>query len=431
MKHPKEMYYLAASEMCQRFAFWGIGNLLVLFLVNYYKFTAVDADQIYGIFSGVAFVLPLFGGIVADRMGYKIPVLFGCYSTSVGCFLISTGVKVLLPFGLALIAIGAGSYTPGIYATLGALYHHNPKFRQGGFSIYYSIVNFGVFTAMIVLGLIEQAHHWRIAFFIAAIVQLFGIFPYLKVANDPKVQKMIAADTHKIRAKKGKVPKLTANEKKSISVILILSLLSIFFWMAYNQGSASMMLFAEKYVDRTAFGFTIPSPWFLSIDNLCLILFALPLALLYRFLHKKKMDPPAAVKTAYGFIFIGICFLIMMRGASTLTAGTLESPWYITSAFAFMALGEMFLAPIGLSLITEISPKRHVAVLVGFWYVCSGLAFYIGGALAGLMETLSPAQFFEIFVFSSFITGIAILIVGKETELFKYKKQLKKRSLRK
>lgn len=157
-KHPKEMYLLAVSEMCQRFAFWGIANLLVLYLVEHHHFADAKADTLFGLFTGIAFVLPVLGGWIADRTSYRLAVIWGSILNAIGCFLMATGSVSFLYVALFFAAAGGCIFTPGIYTILGHVYHDKQNLREGGFSIYYCSVNVGIFLAMIVLGWIGQTN---------------------------------------------------------------------------------------------------------------------------------------------------------------------------------------------------------------------------------------------------------------------------------
>lgn len=411
---PKAMYFLALTEMCQRFAFWGIGNLLVLFLVKYQKFSESGADHLFGIFTGIAFVLPVLGGYVADRMNYRFPVIWGMLFTAVGCFLIATGSVVLLFVALAFLAVGGAIFTPSIYALLGSLYHNNHSLRDSGFTIYYSSVNLGVFLAMIFLGLIGT-HSWPIAFIVAGVVQLVGLWPFRAAIKNLDASKV--SPMH-FRTDGKKKIKMHPHEKNRIWVICILSFFSILFWMAYNQGGSSMNLFALRFTDRQVDGFQMPASWLLSTESLYLVIFAFPLAKLYTYLSRRKLDPTPPMKSALSLFAMGICFLIVTIGASQIPSGAFSatiSPAYLFVAYGFMALGEMLIAPIGLSLITHLSPHRFTAMLVGVWYLCVGVAFYLGGVLAPLMSKLTSMNtFFGMFVGISVISGIILLLLVKK-----------------
>jgi POT family proton-dependent oligopeptide transporter len=407
---PKEMYLLALTEMTQRFAFWGIANLLVIYLVQYQKFSDVVADQLFGIFTGAAFALPVIGGYIADRLNYRLPVIWGMWSTAIGCFLIATGEPFLLYISLFLVAMGAAIFTPSIYTLLGSLYRHHHHMREGGFSIYYSTVNIGTFIALLLIGSLGQAKLWSVAFVIAGLVQLTGLYFFSKAIKNPDL--LLISKTKK-GDKETKEAPLHKREQDRILFIGILSLVSIFFWMAYNQGGSSLNLFALRYTDRHLMGFEIPPSWLLSSETLYLILFAVPLAALYTFLSKRGLNPSPAYKSALSLICMAVCFVIMSIAARMIPSGAESawvSPFYLIGAYAMMALGEMLIAPIGLSLITHLSPHRFTALLVGCWYLCIGIAFYLGGAIAPLMSHLkSLSSFFDIFVVLCGAAGIAVL----------------------
>ena len=201
-------------------------------------------------------------------------------------------------------------------------------------------------------------------------------------------------------------------------MISILSFLSILFWMAYNQGWSSMSLFALRFTDRTLGNFTIPTSWFLSLEPLYLVILAFPLAHLYKWLAKRKKDPSPPAKTAWSLVMMGLCFALMMWGSLSIPAHQESghiNPLYLVSAYAFMALGEMLLAPIGLALVTHLSPHRYTAFLVGTWYVCLGIANYAGGLLASLLSSMREvSNFFDIFVLSSLIPALILFFFIKK-----------------
>ena len=208
------------------------------------------------------------------------------------------------------------------------------------------------------------------------------------------------------------------HEKRRIYVIIALCFFSILFWMAYNQGGSSMNLFALRYTDRQLGSFEMPPAWLLSSESLYLILFAFPLAKIYMALAKRKIDPTPPMKSAMSLFAIGCCFLIMAIGSTQIPAGSISaaiSPGYLFSAYALMALGEMLIAPIGLSLITHLSPRRFTAMLVGTWYLCIGVAFYLGGMIAPWMSQMKDINgFFSIFVVLSFLFGVMLLTLVKK-----------------
>jgi len=420
-KHPKEMYLLALTEMCQRFAYWGIGYLLVLFLVKYFSYSTVKATQLFGAYTGIAFILPILGGYVADKWNYRSPILLGSILTACGCFLLASLQENMIIPSLILIGFGGGLFTPSIYALLGTIYTHKQQIREGGFSIYYASVNVGVFAAMIILGYLQTVH-WRLVFIISGCVQLLALIPYFKTISRlhyPEVpcHSSVAkkTDSHKCLLKK--------YERERICVIVIMTCVSILFWMAYNQAGSSMTLFALKFTDRHIAGFEVPTPWFISSQTLFLILLAPPLARLYFFLKKFRPIATPPMKTALSLFCTGLCFLIMQRAAVHIPFGATSAhitPWYLICSFALMALAELFLAPIGLSLITHLSPHRYRGLLTGIWFTCIGIGFYLGGYLAGFMASMPLSTFFDIFVITSFASSFLLFLFGKKLETMRH-----------
>lgn len=424
-KQPKEMYLLSLIEMSQRFAFWSIGSLLVIYLVKAYKMSDASATHLYGLFTGVAFILPLAGGYIADRFSYRWSVIIGSASTALGCFLMAAGTLHLVYAALFFTAIGASIFTPSIYAILGSLYKDRHHLREGGFSIYYSSVNVGVFLAVFIIGSLGHLNAWGLAFSIAGIVQLAGLGLFLKIHKSPEFANLHVKTASQIPKSKAVLNK---KEKSRIAVIIALSLTSILFWIAYNQAYSSMSLFALRYTDREVFGSDMPVSWLLSLESLYLILLAFPLAWLYTWLRKQKLDPSPPMKTVFGLIAMGLCFALMMVGSRHIPSGAVTSavsPLYLVGSFALMAIAEMLLAPIGLALVTHLSPHRFTALLVGVWYICIGIAFYIGGLLAGMMSSMEEmSDFFGIFVLLTLIPAFILLLVAKRLNKMRHAESL-------
>lgn len=202
-----------------------------------------------------------------------------------------------------------------------------------------------------------------------------------------------------------------------------MSLASIVFWMAYNQAGSSMTLFALKFTNRHVAGFEVPTPWFISSQTFFLILFAFPLARFYIFLKQLKSLVSPPMKTAFSLFFTGLCFLVMYRAAMLIPVAATTasiSPWYLIYAFALMALAELFLAPIGLSLVTNLSPHRYKGLLTGIWFTCIGLGFYLGGYVAGWMDLLDLSIFFKIFIITSFVPACLLVLFSKKLDKMRH-----------
>lgn len=412
--HPKELYILAFAELCERFTFWGIGNQLVLFLVQAHQFSTIHATQVYALFVGFAAALPLLGGLIADRTNYHHPMIIGALLNAVSCFLIALQIDWLLYVALGLVALGYGLFTPSILTILGHTYHDRPHLREAGFSIYYASINIGVFLAMMSLGYIAQYFSWRYSFILAGIVQIVGLLPIFWYFS--KHTGHLKHHPKALQQEKKHVP-LNTLQKNRIKVILVLTFFTLLFWIPYTQGTSSMAIFALKYVDRVWDYFTLPPQWIIASESFFLLLLAPFLSKLYPYLQKKGTNPSTSTKSALSLFSVGLCFAVMMFASLQIPDGVkhaLISPWYMIGAYFLMAVGEMLIAPIGLSMVAELSPKRYTARLVGFWYVFVGLSFYIGGATGGLIAVMqSLFEFFSIYFYIPMVGGIALLILSK------------------
>lgn len=414
--HPKELWILALTELCERFAFWGVGNLLVLFLIEHYQFANEKATHIYGIFTGFAAFLPLIGGWVADRWNYQSPLFLGALVNAAGCFLIATGIEHFLYLALVIIACGYGIFTPSILTVLGYTYRNKPELREAGFSIYYASINIGVFLALASLGIIAKTINWQTSFVVAGFVQVAGLIPlaYYLIHHKETYRslKTMQKEGHQTRHK------LSSVEVNRLIVIAIFCLVSILFWIAYNQAFSSMTIFAHDFMNKKIGGVSIPESVFQSSESFFLILLAPVLAFLYAKLQKKHKDPSPATKTAFSLLFIALCFFVMMMASLAIPASakTANVSWgFLVGSYFLMAIGEMLLAPIGLSMVSNLAPARYTALAVGSWYVCVGIAFYIGGLLAGLMEKMgSLFNFFSIFVIITIIPAAIMFWIAKK-----------------
>jgi len=412
-KHPKELWILSLTELCERFAFWGVGSLLVLYLIEDYQFSNEKATHIYGMFSGIAAFLPFIGGWMADRWNYQSPLFLGALANAAGCFLIATGIEHILYIALAIMACGFGVFTPSIVTVLGYAYRNKPDLREAGFSIYYASINVGVFLALASLGTIAKVISWNVSFIIAGFVQLAGLIPltiYLvKHKETYRGLKSMQKEAH---------PRHSSTATDRLIVIGVFCLISILFWISYNQAFSSMAVFAHDFMHKQIGGIAIPEGVFLSSESFFLILLAPTLAMLYAKLQQIHKDPSPAKKTALSLLFIAASFSLMMIGSADIPAEatTADVSWtYLIGAYFLMAIGEMLLAPIGLSMISRLAPPRYTALAVGAWYVCVGIAFYNGGLLAGLMnQTGGLFNFFSIFVIMTIIPAILMFLFSKK-----------------
>ncbi|MBP9840968.1 MAG: peptide MFS transporter [Simkaniaceae bacterium] len=415
--HPAEMFYLALTEMSQRFAFWGVGNILVLYLVQYFHFTDASATHLYGLYTGVSFVLPLFGGYLADRWNYSSPVWSGMIASALGCFCIGTALEPLLYVGLILIGLGGCVFTPCVYSLLNRFYKEKHHLRTTGFSIYYAGVNIGTFVGMIALGPLVLYNYWKTVFCIAGLVQLLGLFAFRKV-NELIKEEHLSVFKERVKEKAEMISRTSLHR---IAVILVVSFFSIVFWAAYNQQFSSIVLFALNYTDLQCLGFTIPIPWIITSQTFFLVILAIPLSSLYLFLKKHHLELSPPTKMALSFIATAICFGLIVLASRHIPGA---SPLYLISGFFFMAIAELLIAPIGLAFVTKLSPKKMTAFFVGVYYLCIGVGFYLGGWLAGFMQKEHVGEFFLKFGIVVLVTGLILLSLAKTLTRFSHQNKV-------
>jgi proton-dependent oligopeptide transporter, POT family len=433
MKHifkdqPKEFISLSLAGICLRYAFWGIGNLLVIYLIEHYKFSTIKATHTYGIFTAFAAFLPLLGGYVADKWNYYHPIIVGTIASGIGCILVTFGQVYLLYIALALLACGYGLFIPSVFTVLNYAYkdkdHH---VKETGFSLYYASFNFGVLLAMISIGYVAHAFSWEAAFYLAAIVQFLGLIPaihyirkYHLTYDDihPKSWNKNESEKNPEKKTKHSKKKLSKIETDRIIVIGILCILTILFWSCYNQGWSSFSIFTLKYVDKSAFGLTIPIAWILALESLFLVIITPFIASFYHYLHKKNKNPSPIAKSAIGLTLMAVCFLVMVLATLSIAPNASfadKSPIYLAFSYFFMAFSEMFFSPIGLSSVTKLSPKKYIALSVGIYYLCYGVGSYIAGYLAGFIAVIPKiSTFFSIFIGISLVGAISLFIFCKK-----------------
>jgi proton-dependent oligopeptide transporter, POT family len=413
-KHPKEFFLITFAAMALRFSFWGVGNLLVLYLIQNFQFSIVKATYVYGLFTGPASFLPIFGGIIADRWNYTSPFLLGPLLVAGGCFALSMGFEPLLYPSLLLMAVGFGLFVPSSFAILSHVYQKKEELKERGFSLHYALMNFGVFLALILLGSIAHYIGWNKAILTAGVIQILGIFPILKYLQRAKVEAHLLHTMKPIPEKVAAAP-LDITQKKRLAVVLIVSFMSIFFWAAYSQGWSSISIFTLHFVDRHILKFEVPTAYFLSLESLFLIFMAPFITNFYGYLQKTKRDPSPITKITISLFLISFCFFVLSLSTIGLPRDALSglvNPFYLIIFYCIMALGELLIGPIGPSLITQLSPKKYAGFLVGFWYLCSGVGYYLGGWLAGFIEKAHYLfDFFNFFTLFNLIPAICLLLL--------------------
>jgi proton-dependent oligopeptide transporter, POT family len=472
---PRGLAVLFFTEMWERFTYYGMRAILILFLTDAVRggFGLSDsiASSIYGLYICGTYILCLPGGWVADRLiGARRAVRYGGLFIIAGNALLALGATTATFYaGLILIVLGVGLLKPNVSTMVGDLYPEGGGRRDAGFTVFYMGINLGAFIGPIIVGWLAVKYGWRAAFSAGAVGMSLGLLQfhytqkYLGTAglgptgdrNDRGAQVgkwviggvlatialgyLLALTGGMVIDPKGVADNtlgllsiaaalyflymfffagLDATEKKRLLVILYLFIGCAFFWAGFEQTGSSLNLFAERFTDRhlSSIDFMIPTGWFQSINSIFILMFGAPFSMLWVWLAKRQLDPSAPVKFALGLILLGLGFLFMVWAANIVAGGQQAMPHLLVLTYLMHTYGELCLSPVGLSSVTKLAPKRFVSQMMGVWFLATSIGNLSAGVLAGMVDTQNPAampgQYLRFFYFLA-AAGLVALIVSR------------------
>lgn len=435
--HPAGLFILFFTEMWERFSYYGMRALLVLYMTDYlivrvhsgaahvYGFMGLQhgleavfgslavqplSSQIYGLYTGFVYFTPMFGGMLADRvLGQRKSVVIGGILMAIGQFLLAME-SMFLP-GLFFLIVGNGFFKPNIATQVGSLYPQGDPRRDRAFTIFYMGVNLGAFLSPLICGTLGQVYGWKYGFGAAGVGMVCGVIFYLWG------QQFLAKDElTRTREAKTEHSALTGKEWKAIGGLLVLALLNIVFWGVYEQQGNTIQLFADRNTDWHIFGLEMPSTWFQAVNPMFIFLLTPFLNMFWGWQSRRGTEPVSVTKMAMGCVLLGISFLALMSVTSGLgETQRINFMWLVGCTFIY-TLGELYLSPIGLSLVTKVAPARLVSMLMGVWYLSNFFGNYLTGYLGTYYEKMSKGSFFLM---------LAVLAIGAGTAIFALNKPLK------
>jgi POT family proton-dependent oligopeptide transporter len=432
--HPSGLFVLFFTEMWERVSYYGMRALLVLYMVNYliprvhsgashvvgflslqhgleavFGPLAVQplSSQIYGLYTAFVYFTPFFGGMLADRvLGQRKCVVIGGVLMAIGQFLLAVE-SMFLP-GLFFLILGNGCFKPNLATQVGSLYPQGDPRRDRAFTIYYMGVNLGAFIAPLVCGTLGQVYGWSYGFASAGVGMVLGIIFYLWG------QRYLAKD-ELTRAREAKVEyaPLTGKEWKAIGGLTVLMLLNIVFWGVYEQQGNTMQLFADRNTDWHIFGLEMPSTWFQAVNPFFIFTLTPLLNMFWTWQSRRATEPPSVTKMALGCTLLGLSFLPLIYVTSGMQPDQrINFMWLVGGTF-FYTIGEIYLSPIGLSLVTKVAPARLVSMLMGMWYFSNFFGNYLTGYLGTFYEKMSKESFFSMIALLAVVAGAAIFALQK------------------
>jgi POT family proton-dependent oligopeptide transporter len=442
VKQPPGLFLLFGVEMWERFSFYGMRAMLVLFLTDVsrggFGWSKPTADRLYGLYGLCAYALPLGGGYLADRfIGTRRSMVIGGLIIAAGHFCLALPSTPTFFLGLALVVVGTGFFKPNVSTMIGQLYRENDPRRDGGFTIFYMGVNVGGFFGPIVCGYLAESPRWgwHYGFGAAGIGMVFGIAMYLAfrqrylpgIGLPPERATASAATASSVTASSVTATaapraRLTRVERDCLIALLVMMAFSIPFWTAFEQTGSSMNFFAAERTRRMAFGHAFPATWFQSVNSLILLITAPIFAWMWTALARRGREPSTPVKMGAAMFLMAGGFVVMVIGARASDGGMLVSPAWLVVTYALHTFGELWLSPIGLSTVTKLAPVKFVSLLMGLWFFATAIAEFLAGQLAALSDRVErgelfhllggQADFFLVFVVTSVAAGVLLLALS-------------------
>ena len=437
--HPPALYMLFFTEMWERFSYYGMRGILILYLTKQWvegglAIDPKEASLIYGFFTGFVYFTPLIGGWLADKfLGQRKAITIGGLTMMLGQFaLFAMNTHMGLYIGLLLLIIGNGLFKPNISTLVGRLYPANDPRRDAAFSIFYMGINLGAFLAPLVIGLFAEdmfavrneageiiTYGYKYGFLIAGLGMLLGQITFNGLAQKylgdlgrkPAHQEAASAEEAAAQNRA-----LTHEEKQRMSVIFILTAFVVFFWAGFEQAGSSLSLYTDSFIDRKIGDWEMPTSWFQSVNPLFIVALAPLFAMFWTSKLGSKFTTP--VKMGLGMILLGIGFFFMLgavaeRGGENPDVTVKASLMWLMMTYLIHTIGELALSPVGLSVVTKLAPVKFASLMMGVWLLSSFLANIIGGFVAASVESMGAfAIFATISGFVIFLGLIMILLKG-------------------
>ncbi len=384
--HPRGLYVLFMTEMWERFSFYGIKAILLLYMVAKVSegglgWETSKAGPIFGLFAGSAYLLGLPGGWVADRfLGARNSVYVGGLGIIIGNVLLALGSEPLLYAGLTMIALGTGLLKTNVSTIVGALYSQQDPRRDAGFSIFYMGINTGALLSPIVVSYLALWFGWRIGFWASAVAMLLGLLQYWISSGQLGDAGTKIKRTKEETANAAPVAAFTREEWLRLGAIGVFFVFSATFWAAFEQSSTTLNLFASDMSRQSLFGVEIPPTLLQSANSIFLIIFAPIISALW--LNLGTRQPSSPIKFAMGLAGASAGFFVAAYAASLTTGGRVSLGWLLGVYFCH-TIGELCLSPVGLSITTKLAPARVVGLMMGIWFASIAAGNYIAGFIAG------------------------------------------------
>jgi POT family proton-dependent oligopeptide transporter len=411
--HPRGLATLFFTEMWERFSYYGMRAFLILYMTapvvsGGLGFDDASAAGIYGLYTGSVWGAAILGGLVADHvLGQYRSVLLGGVVIALGHFVLAFDLLPAFYTGLTLIVVGTGLLKPNVSTLVGSLYSPGDARRDAGFSIFYMGINLGAFIGPLIAGYLAQRVNWHVGFAAAGVGMTLGLIQYVvgrKPLQDAERQLPIAERAARASTGGG----LTTNDYKRLAAVVVFFVFASVFWGAYEQAGSTLNLFADRYTRLYVLGFNVPSSWFQSVPALFVIILAPIFAWFWTRLGDRQPSTPA--KFAYGLLFAGLAFLLLVPAGQFAEQGFTVSPMWLIGAYFVLELGEMCISPVGLSAVTKLAPSQIVGMAMGIWFLSNSAGNMLAGYAGSFFSTMPLGRLFGASAVAT-LAAAAILVV--------------------
>jgi proton-dependent oligopeptide transporter, POT family len=399
--HPPGLYVLFFTELWERYSFYSMMAILTLYMDESLGFSKAHSAQIYGGYIAGVYFMPLIGGFLADRvLGFNRAVIIG--GTLMGLGHLALAIE-RLPFfysALVLLACGSGLLKPNVSTIVGNLYRSRPELRDAGYNIYYMGINIGAFISPLTVSWFRAHYGWSVAFGSAAIAMVLSLFTFITF------NRYIAEAAAKVPAGAAEVRDDAADARSRVGLLLVVFAISVAFWIAFYQNGFTLTFWAR---DNTITSW--PPERFQSIEPLGVIVFSTPLVWLWAALRRRGSEPSTPMKMLLGMAFTAASFLLMVWAGLIGGDTGRVAVWWLVASYLVIAVGEICLSPMGLSLVNKLAPPRMRGVLMGGWFVATSMGGYFSGVLGAYWDRMPHSRFFLLVVGVIAVAAIALVAV--------------------
>jgi proton-dependent oligopeptide transporter, POT family len=429
--HPRGLTFLFATEMWERFSYYGMRALLVLYMVKYllqpgraeqvigyatlkgglealFGPLGVQplASQIYGLYTGLVYLTPLIGGLIADRwLGQRRTVVIGAALMAAGHFMMA--FEPLFLAALTVLILGNGAFKPNISTQVGGLYPPGDPRRDRAYSIFYVGINIGAFFSPLVAGTLGEIYGWHYGFGAAGIGMTIGLLIYLWASPA-----LPPDELHKTRSAANEPVPLSRDDWRAVIALMLLCIPVTFFWATYEQQGNTIALWADAQTDRTLnlllTTVEIPVTWFQAFNPFMIFAFTPFIVALWSWQARRGREPSTVTKMAFGCFGIALANLVLVAAAWSVGGGGKASWLWLFWYFAVLTVAELYLSPIGLSLVSKVAPAKILSLMMGVWLATSFTGNLAAGWLGSFWSSMDKADFFLMIAAIAALAGLVI-----------------------